>query len=198
MEASVYKQKYMSLKQRYQTDLDAAFRIGYEQGAKEAQLEAQMQQMQMQQQQMAAQQQAMAQQQMAAQGGDPSQMSPEDQAMMEAQGAEGGEGQMPPEAAEAMPEEMAQSGELDSKIAELEDLLAKGNKPNILTLRKAVVELSTLRKTQLESLNKKTKKIETKQRSVVKNILKKWQEESKSVTEDLDKILENEGLKLGE
>lgn len=204
MEASIYKQKYMSLKQRYQTDLDAAFRLGYEQGAQQAQIEAQMQQMQMQQQQMAAQQQAAMQAQMGGQAGAEGgrEMSPEEQAMMEAQG--GGE-QIPPEAMGAeggqgqpMPEEMAEQGELDTKIAELEGLLSKGEKPKILDLRKVVTELSSIRKNQIESLTKKSNKIETKQRSVVKNILKKWSEESKSVTQDLDKILETEGLKLGE
>jgi len=207
METSIYKKKYLSLKQRYQTDLDAAFRIGFEQGAQQAQMEAQMQQVQMQQQQMAAQQQAMAQSQMGSQMGGQmgaegeQDISPEEQAMMEQAQGEAGE-QMPPEAMGAedqgMSEGVPEQGELDSKIQELEGLLSKGEKPKILDLRKVVLELSSIRKSQIDRVNSKSKKIETKQRSVVKSILSKWQEESKSVTQDLDKILENEGLKLGE
>lgn len=203
MEHSIYKSKYLSLKQRYATDLDTAFRLGYEKGSQEAQMELQMQQIQQQQQAMAAQQAAMAGQANPAAAGDEGaeEMSPEEAAAMEAQG--GGE-QMPPEAMQAqggqpIPEEAAaEQGELDSKIAELENLLSKGEKPKILDLRKAVQELSTVRKSQIEKYNQKSKKVETEQRKLVKGILSKWSEESKSVTKDLEKILETDGLKLGE
>ncbi len=200
MEASIYKQKYTSLKQRYQTDLDAAFRLGYEKGAQEAQMEAQMQQLQQQ-----AEAQQAAAQQAAAMGGQPApdaaggqEMSPEEQAMIEAQGGQQQPSEEEMAAQQASPEEMAQQGELDSKIEELEGLLSKGEKPKILDLRKAVQELASIRKNQMQKINKKTEKVETKQRSIVKNILKKWQDDSKSVTTDLEKILETDGLKLGE
>jgi hypothetical protein len=122
----------------------------------------------------------------------------QDQQMMEqGQMPEGQDQQMPDQMQGQMPEEIPQaSGELDSKIAELEELLGKGEKPKILDLRKAVQELSSLRKQQLSKMNKTSKKAESAQRSLVKGILNKWQEESKSVTEDLEKLLENEGIKL--
>lgn len=201
MEKMIYKTKYVNLKQKYLTDMDAAFRVGFEQGLKQGQMDAQAQQMQMQQQQAAQQAQMMQQ----AQGGQPGAEQPG------MEGAPQGE-QMPPEMGGEMPpqegapteemgqepgmEEMAPPGELDSKIAELEDLLQRGEKPKILDLRKAVNELATLRKQQISALSKNNKKVETAQRSLVKGILNKWAEESKSVTEDLDKLLENEGIKL--
>jgi len=187
----IYKTKYENLKQKYLTDIDAAFRAGFEQGMKQGQMDAQAQQMQQQQQEM-AQQQQMAQQM---QGQMP---ESQDQQMMEqGQMPEGQDQQMPDQMQGQMPEEIPQaSGELDSKIAELEELLGKGEKPKILDLRKAVQELSSLRKQQLSKMNKTSKKAESAQRSLVKGILNKWQEESKSVTEDLEKLLENEGIKL--
>ena len=191
MDKLIYKTKYENLKQKYLTDIDAAFRAGFEQGMKQGQMDAQAQQMQQQQQEM-AQQQQMAQQM---QGQMP---EGQDQQMMEqGQMPEGQDQQMPDQMQGQMPEEIPQaSGELDSKIAELEELLGKGEKPKILDLRKAVQELSSLRKQQLSKMNKTSKKAESAQRSLVKGILNKWQEESKSVTEDLEKLLENEGIKL--
>ena len=191
MDKLIYKTKYENLKQKYLTDIDAAFRAGFEQGMKQGQMDAQAQQMQQQQQEM-AQQQQMAQQM---QGQMP---ESQDQQMMEqGQMPEGQDQQMPDQMQGQMPEEIPQaSGELDSKIAELEELLGKGEKPKILDLRKAVQELSSLRKQQLSKMNKTSKKAESAQRSLVKGILNKWQEESKSVTEDLEKLLENEGIKL--
>jgi hypothetical protein len=193
-----YKQKYQEMKSRLIEATDTAYRLGYEEGLKEGQVQAMQQQMQMQQQM--AQQQAM----MAQQGGDPNaqQMSPEEQAMMEQQG--GGQEMSPEEQAmmeaqgggQEMPEEMGQQTELDAKLAELESLVEKGEKPKILDLRKTIKEIASIRKSQIEKFNKKAEKTESAQRKVVKNILSKWSQDSKSVTEDLEKILQTEGLKL--
>ncbi len=185
-----YKQKYIEMRHKLIESVDVAWRDGYEQGAKDAQMQAQQQQMEAQAQQ-AAQQAAMMGGAQPGQEGDPNaQMSPEEEQMMMEQG--GGQEPMP---GQEMPME-GESTELDSKLAELQDLVSKGEKPKVLDLRKIVNELATVRKSQIENFKNKNKKVETAQRSLVKNILKKWSDESKSVTDDLEKILATDGLKL--
>jgi hypothetical protein len=202
MEKMIYKQKYLDLKQKYLNDIDLMYRLGYEAGAKQAQQEAMQQQMQMQQQQ--AQQQA-AMMQQAQQGGQPGMGQPgmeEQPPGMEQEGMPM-EGQVPgqemPPMEQGAPEmgmEGQAPGELDDKIAELESLLSKGEKPKILDLRKAVQALSDARKAQFKKTNQASKKVESAQRSLVKGILQKWSSETKTVSDDLEKILADEGIKL--
>lgn len=187
-----YKAKYLELRTRLLEATDVAYRTGYEQGMEKGQQAAQEQQMaEMQAQQMAAQglgpdgqplQQGAEGQDPNAMGGDPAMQDPnmggDPNAMpMDDMGGEPG-------------------GELDSKLAELQELVSKGEKPKVLDLRKIVREIATVRKSQIENFKNKNKKVESAQRSLVKNILKKWDSESQSVTEDLEKILETDGLKL--
>ena len=129
-------------------------------------------QQQMQQQQQMAEQQAMA----AAQGGMPP----------------GAEGEAPPE--EGMDEEAG--SELDQHIKGLEDMVAKGEKPSVLDMRKAVIGLSSLRKSQKTKSTNKTAKVESAQKNLVDSILKKWEKESRTVTSDLEDIIKENGIKV--
>jgi len=188
-----YKAKYQEMRTRLLESTDVAYRLGFEQGMKEGQMQAQQQQMaDMQAQQMAAQGLGPDGQplQPGMEGGDPNAMPPGgDPAAM---GVDPSMMQDP----NAMPMEEGQGGELDSKLAELQSLVEKGEKPKVLDLRKIVNELATVRKNQINEFKNKNKKVESAQRSLVKNIIKKWESESKSVTDDLEDILSTDGLKL--
>jgi uncharacterized coiled-coil protein SlyX len=112
-------------------------------------------------------------------------MSPEEMAAM--QGEEG---------MEDMSEE--QASELDQRIAELESLVAKGEKPKVTDLRKAVIELSDLRKSQKKMKSNHKKVTTSSQKNLVDGILKKWEDEANkdSVVDNLEKIIEQEGIEL--
>ena len=193
-----YKQKYLDLRQKFVKMCDRYYRIGMEEGLEKGQIQAQMEAMQQQQQQA-----AMAAQQAAMQGGGQPEIDPETGEPIPPQ--EGGE--MPPEAAgmaeEPMPPEaMGQEGgsELDSAINELESLVAKGEKPKVTDLRKAVMNVVGIRKAQSTKLKPSHKKVVvSKQKDLVNSILKKWEDEAnskKSVTADLEKIIQEEGIEL--
>ena len=176
-----YKVKYLDIRSKLIESVDLAFRDGYEQGMKEGQQAAQQQQMMQQQQ---------AEQQMMQQQG----MAPGEEGMPP-------EGQMPEEGAppeEGMPpQEDGQAGsELDQHIDELQSLVAKGEKPSLVELRKTVLELADLRKTQKDSWKKKRETVVSSQKSFVDDILKKWEKETKDVTEDLEDIIKQHGIKI--
>lgn len=184
-----YKQKYLDLRAKFTKTADRYYRTGYETGMKEGQMQAQQEQMQMQQEQ-----------EMMAQGIDPETGQPIEGGAVDPETGmpmeEGGE-QMPPE---AMGEEMGeeQGSELDQHIGELESLVAKGEKPKVTDLRKAIVSLSNLRKSQKNQLKPNHGEVTvSKQKNLVDNMLKKWETEAnKSPLDDLEEIVTKEGLKL--
>jgi len=168
------------------------YRLGKEDGLKEGQMQAQQQQMEMQAQQEAA----MA----AAQGG---QIDPETgQPIPPEAGMEPGmEGELPPEEMAAMQgEEMdeEQGSELDQRISELESLVAKGEKPKVTDLRKAIDEITSLRKSQKKMKPSHKKVTSSKQKDLVDGILKKWETEAnkESVVDNLEKIIQKEGIEI--
>lgn len=173
-----YKTKYLDIRSKLIRATDAAYRLGYEEGMKEGQQQAQQQAQQMQ-----MEQQAMMQQQMGGQPGAEG-MSPEEQAMVEEQMAQEG----------GAPEEMSeeQGSELDQSIAELESLVAKGEKPKVTDIRKAVIALTDLRKNQKKRVNEQ-KSTSSAQRRVVSSLLKKWEDETKSEYKDLEDIIKENG-----
>src|SRR5690606_15965126 len=126
-------------------------------------------------------------------------MSPEEQAAMG--------GQMPPEDGtsqddmspeEGMGMDEGQATELDQRIGELEQLVAKGEKPKVTDLRKAVLELAELRKAQKQLKPNHKKVVVSKQKDLVNSVLKKWEKEAneKSVTDNLESIIQAEGINL--
>ena len=185
-----YKQKYIDLRSKFSKTTDRYYRTGYEAGLKEGEMQAQQQQMQEQQEQ-----------EMLAQGIDPETGQP-------LQGGAVDENGIPVDDQGAMDEaQMAMGGmeeegggtELDQHINELQGLVQKGEKPKVTDLRKAINALAGMRKSQKNQLKSNHKEVVvSKQKGLVDNLLKKWEKEasSKSVTENLEEIIEKEGIKL--
>lgn len=187
-----YKAKYIDLRSKFAKTTDRYYRTGYEAGIKEGEMQAQQQQMEEQQAQ-----------EMMAQGIDPETGQPlqggavdENGIPVDDQGAMD-EAQMGMEGAEGM--EDGGGTELDQHIDELQGLVQKGEKPKVTDLRKAIESLADMRKSQKNQLKSNHKEVTvSKQKSFVDNMLKKWEKEAslKSVTENLEEIIEAEGIKL--
>lgn len=189
-----YKAKYKEMRAQLIKSSDLAFRLGYEQGMKDAQVENMQMQMQQQAQQM-AQQAAMMQGGQPGQEGQP--MSEEEAAMQEQGGMpqdEQGMEQAPMEEEQEM--EPGQGTELDNHINELESLVAKGEKPTVTDLRKAVEALSNVRKNQKAKMKANKPAVATAQKKLVDSILGKWEKESKMTAENLEELIATEGLKF--
>jgi hypothetical protein len=190
-----YKTKYKEMKAKMLESVDVSYRLGYEQGFKEATQESQMAQMQQQQQEAAAMQQAAmgGQQDPNAMGGDQGGMPPE----------MGGQ-QMPPEAGGQMaPEDMGQEGEpeqgggeLDQYLAELENMVSKGEKPSVIDLRNKVTEIATLRKSQKEKMKSNRQQVVSAQKSIVDNLIKKWGSKTEETSEDIEKLIREKGIEI--
>ena len=183
-----YRTKYLDIRAKLKEATDVSYRLGYEKGLKEGTQAAAMQQMQ---------QQAQMQQAMMG-GGGGGEMPPGGDPMQ-------GGGEMPPGGdpmqggGEMPPEEMGDgqgASELDQHIGELESLVAKGEKPSVLDLRKAVQALAVVRKNQKNAWAKKTEKIIPAQKKVVDSILAKWEQESKKPSEKIEEIIKEHGLKI--
>lgn len=196
-----WKMKYMEMRSKLKEATDVAYRLGYERGMKDGTQQAQMQSMQ---QQMQAQQQAMMggqPGQPGAPGGDPSQDP----------GMQGGAPGMPPGAddgsqdpqmaagaPEAGAEDAASGSELDNHINELQSLVAKGEKPSVVDIRKVVSALAGIRKSQKDTWSKKTEKTVSAQKKVVDSILKKWEEQAKQPSSGIEALIKEHGLKIEE
>ncbi len=201
--ASDWKTKYMDIRAKLKEATDVAWRLGYERGMKDGTQAAQMQAMAQQQQQQAAMMGGAPGGQPGQPGMDPSQ----DPAMAGGMppDAGGGDPSQDPEAmmGEAAPgaEEMQDAGggsELDQHISELEGLVAKGEKPSVLDIRKAVQAIAGVRKAQRNIWAQKVEKIIPAQKKVVDGILAKWENEAKKPSEGLEAIIKEHGLKIGE
>ena len=200
-----YKQKYLDIKAKFISSMDTAYRIGYEQGQKDNQLQQLQQQQEMQQQQMAAmQQQMMGMQQQQPGQEDPSAMNPEDQAA---------------QFEDAQNQEMVDNGvsELEAGIAELSELLGKSESdkaaaaPLLESLAKSLKTINTGRQAQelkknLESIKKIAKSADTTkklsisfdknakthqkqalnmQQRIVSGIMEKWEKEEEEASKDI-------------
>lgn len=195
--AADWKTKYLDIRAKLKEATDVAWRLGYERGMKDGTQAAMMQQMQQQQAQMQA---AMAGGQSGAEGeeGAPQGAEGQDQGGIPMDGsadAGGDEAQMAGAAPEEMGDEQGGS-ELDQHINELQGLVAKGEKPSVLDLRKAVTALASLRKNQKNAWAKKTEKIIPAQKKVVDTLLKKWEDEAKKPSEKIEDIIKQHGIKI--
>lgn len=205
-----YKMKYMELKMKFMESVDAAFRMGFEQGSVQAQQDQMMQQQQAQQE--------------AAQTGGQSGFG-------EGQGSKGS-----PAGAEQManpngggiedvPDSENPAGtELDQHIAKLESMLGKSeNSPE--DLKKAVEGIKTfsaqvkmnseMKKSQMaipaiakalhrpafkigvqasHNMNDNAKRAVGMQEKIVTDIMKSWEDEEKRAASNIQKILSVEGL----
>lgn len=190
--------------------VDVAFRLGYEQGAKEAQMDQMVQQQQ--------EQQAMEQQQAGAMG-DPSQGgAPQDPGADSAGQEPQVQGQEQMEPASEHPD----GSELDQHIAKLEGMLGKSEPEEMI---KALHELKSFRKSQLQAIelkksyeaisgiskalhkpafklsrqashnmNDNAKKAVSLQHKIVDDVMKKWEEEEYKAAKNIHQILSVEGL----
>lgn len=184
-----YKQKYLDIRAKLIESTDVAYRLGFEEGLKEGEQAAQRQ---AEQEQMAMEQAALAGQGMPGEPG------------MEGGGVDAAPGAADPEQspteeaiddAEVM--NQAQGGtELDQHIDELESLVAKGEKPKVTDIRKAVEALASVRKSYKEKTKKRQKKVVSAQKQFVDNILKSWDVEQEEVAENLEDIIREHGLKI--
>jgi hypothetical protein len=200
-----YKAKYQQLKMQYMNAVDVAFRIGFEQGKQQAELD------QLSQQQQAEQEMAQSQ---AGAMGDPN-----------AGGATGEAPQDAQQEPEMEPDSEHPGGtELDQHIAKLESMLGKAEtEPG--ELQKALHEIKVLRKSQLQAIelkksaraikeiskalhrpafklsrqasfnmNDNAKKAVTLQHKIVDDVMKKWEEEEMRTAKSIGEILQIEGL----
>lgn len=201
-----YKKKYQDLRARFVGSLDMAFRMGYEQGANEATMQAQAQQAQ------AAMQQAQnAQAQVGAMGGGAPQ---DDQAMMDADQAAG-----PQDPSMQAPGGISagqagfqpvppQSEELDGYISELEGLVSKSEvAPE--ALKKSIEKIKNFQmntklaksmkglgfsKRAAKNLSPSAKKDLSLQEQVLDNIMAKWEKEAPRTVSDAMQVIGTEAL----
>lgn len=180
-----YREKYQALKLKFQSSVDLSFRLGYEQGQQDAQVE------QMQQAQLAHQQAQMAPQ--VDENGQPIE----------------GDQQQDPNA------EQAQGSELDQHISQLEGMLGKSElnmddlKKVVNDLKfaqemkksdKAVKTIAknvgrfAISKQASSNLSPSAQKAVTMQEKIVQDIMKSWQEEESTASKEISKVLNREGL----
>lgn len=215
-----YKSKYLELRSKYIADLDMAFRLGVEEGAKQAQqqqaidAQAKAQEMEMQQKQLDAQ----------AEGGQPPQPGQEGPPGQESSANAGPEqpGQPKQPGQGAAPTMAAQPSELDQHITKLEGMLGSSPEPEI---QKSLQAIISLRKNELQAIEMKkseeaikgitkalhkptfklgvqaahnltdsAKKAVSLQHKIVNDVMKAWKEEENKASKDIKTILEVEGL----
>jgi hypothetical protein len=204
-----YKQKYEELKMKFMEAVDQAFRIGFEQGAVQG-----MQDAQMQQQQMQAEQQAQAQGGIGQ--GQGSEGSPAGAEQM-ANPNGGSVGDMEPDSENPAGSELDQHiAKLESMVSKAEASptdLAKAIS-ELQSLRKAEAAKITFNREMKKSqaavpgivkalhkpafklgvqashnMNSNAKQAVGMQAKIVEDIMKSWEEEEKSATSDIQKIL---------
>lgn len=205
-----YRKKYQDLRGRFISSMDAAFRMGYEQGSNDANQAAMQQQMQMQAQQMQAQQ-------AAAQGNAPGTPSPGEAFGQEEQGIGSSEGQ--PQPGQGPGEPVGAPGqdmgtELDQHIGELESLVTKSEiSPE--ELKKSLEKLKILRwsnqfKKNLKPLNKslthkfpslaaanltaEAKREVSMQERIISDMMAKWEKEAKQASGEIMSAIGTEPL----
>lgn len=202
-----YKQKYQELKLKYMESVDAAFRLGYEQGAQQAA-----------QDQMAMQQQQQAEMQQQQQAGGPD---------FSGHGAEGSpagaEQQANPNQGSTIDSENPAGSELDQHIAKLESMLKGEVKAEDLKktldgfkavqakiqlageMKKSTAAIAGIAKAlhkpefkigkvASHNMNDSAKRAVSMQHDIVSNIMKSWDEEEKKTGKDINAILNIEGL----
>ncbi len=211
---TTYKSKYYQLKMQYMNAVDTAFRLGFEQGKQQAELDQAAQQQQQADQMM--QQQAGAMGDPAAGGAQDPNASP-DYAAGSEPGVQGAE-QMEPDS------EHPDGTELDQHIAKLESMLGKSEiEPE--ELKKALHEVQALRKAQVQAIelrksaqaikaiskalhkpafklssqashnmNDNAKRAVTMQHKIVDDVMKKWEEEEMKASKGIHQIIQVEGL----
>ena len=178
-----WKSKYVELRNMTKESMDVAWRMGYEQGSKDAKVDSMQQQMQAQQEQ--AQQMMQAQAQGHQQGAD---------AAM--QGQQAGADQ-----AQEQQDQAQQPGndEVGQAIGELEQIVNKfeGNSEQLEELKKSMDKIKNSHKVRSISFLLNAKPSDHKeishQESIVEGVLKKWEAEESSAKDAAARVLEKLG-----
>lgn len=215
-----YKLKYQQLKSQFMDSIDVAFRLGYEQGAQQATIDSNQQQMQQQQ----------AQAQLGQQPGQPGQDQSVGQFSNNQKGSSAGAEQMGnPNAASthsAQPDSLQESenpagSELDQHIAELEGML-KSEDATVAGLLEITSKIKNLRQSMelkkssmaisaisqalhkpafnlgvqaSHNLSDSSKAAVNMQEKIVSDIMAQWDEESNKTSKDISDILNLAGFK---
>lgn len=191
-----WKSKYTELKSKYMNSVDAAFRLGIEQGIQQSQ----MQQMQDQQAQQQAQQ-------------------GQEQQGQEQQGQPGEEA--PQQGQEQPASEHPQGSELDQHISQLEGMLGKSEltSEDMAKIKKSLADLKfdiemkksdlavrgiakslapkpfTFNKVAQHNLTPTAKQAVVGQHKIVSDIMSAWESQEASLSKDIIDIVAGEGLK---
>jgi hypothetical protein len=210
-----YKAKYQQLKMQYMNAVDTAFRLGFEQGKQQAELD------QAAQQQQQAQEMAQAAMAPPGVGGPP---GSEGQAPPAANGQPGEDPQIAGQEEMEPDSEHPDGSELDQHIAKLESLLGKAD-TSPEDMMKALSEIKSLRKAHSQSMelrksaqaikeiskalhkpgfklsvqashnmNDNAKKAVTMQHKIVDDVMRKWEEEEAKAVKGIHEIIQVEGL----
>jgi hypothetical protein len=159
-----YKKKYMDLRAQMVSSMDLAFRMGYEQGSKEAQMQA-------------AQQQAMAQQQMAAQQ----------------QPGQPGAGQQPGQA-EELDQYIAELEGLVNKNEISQDDLKKSLDKIKTFQTFSKMKPIKIGNIASANMGAQTKKELSMQEKVIEGIMLKWEKEAPNAASDILSAVSTEAL----
>jgi hypothetical protein len=162
-----YKQKYLQLRSKFIKAVDVAFRAGYEKGLKESKL-------------------LTLNQQMDTNNGGGIDFNTNNT------GVENRGINTSNDNNNIYDNNLENSSELDNSITELENLVAKGEKPTVLNMRNAVMKISDLRKKQKMSVNQ-VEDSNKKQKQVVRSLMAKIEEEERKANENsvIEKIIKN-------
>lgn len=209
-----YKKKYFELRNRYINDMDMAYRLGMEQGAQQEQMNQMAQQQQQQAELQAAQAAGMGAQpgQPGAEGGEGAPPAP---GMEDAGGSELDqhinqlEGMLKPQGSGAEGASGAPGGD-PKAMAQMQKAL-----DGIKSFRKSQLQAIEMRKSSeaikgiakalhrpafklsvnaTHNMNDTAKRAVTMQEKVVTDIMSKWENEEKTMGNDITKILGIEGL----
>jgi hypothetical protein len=191
-----YKSKYMDLKTKYQETVDLAWRLGYEQGLKDAQTDQ-------------------AQQAIAQPG-----MDPNAQPGQPEQGEQPSDGEQPEQQPSNPMSQNPNEDELGQHIEKLESMLGKSEISSLelqdlkktlsdikslqiqINLTKSLSSIKNTRLVKSESFSPKTKanlpapaqKALSTQQEIVDTIFKKWEGEASKAASDIASIIGIEGL----
>lgn len=184
-----YKAKYLSIRQKLIQTADTSYRMGFQAGMQQAQMQQaqeQAQQAQMQAQQAQQQVQQMQQAQMSQQQ-DPNQqeqMSPEQEQQAQMQQAQ----------------QQNEPTEMDQHIAELEELVNKSENLTVEDLMKSVEKIKAAKIPKSYSfsyehnMSPNAKRDLSMQEKIVSDMLNKWESEEKSAKAEMSTIIGVEGL----
>ena len=184
-----YKKRYDDLKLKFLRSLDISWRLGYEQGLKDSQIEQMNQQMN--------------QQNMMAQGQpQQDQYSAQQEQYSAQQGQDGQDGGVPSEQDVLGHTDEGQNvqenqDEMGGHLDELEAAIGKSelSPKDVNKLQKAIATLKAFSQRVSDNLPENSKKTHSLQQKIVENILDKWDNESKKSGGKILDIIGTEGDK---